>query len=161
MKVTNIDVLLDGGTVSITTDQGTYCFYIRIKTKKYDQLYKNHPNKDNLNIIEDRNLSKEIILASEEFLRNNGNQLKSNYKTIIDSIGTKLGLNDYKLVKNKLGNNYVFDIEHRNLVYADCYPTHHGLQCNHLGDSEKYKQIMNLCMQLNEIIKKIDELNKV
>ena len=67
--------------------------------------------------------------------------------------------NDYLLRKHKFCGNWNFDIESKNLVYADCAPTHHGLQCNFVGGCEEYNRIMELCKQLTEIIKEIDLIN--
>jgi hypothetical protein len=66
---------------------------------------------------------------------------------------------NYVLRKHKLNGRWNFDVEQENLIYSDCAPTHHGLQCNHIGGTEKHTQILELCSQMVEIIKKIDELN--
>jgi hypothetical protein len=70
-------------------------------------------------------------------------------------------MENYILRKHKLGESINFDIEHSELNYADCSPTHHGLQCNHMGGSEKYIEIQGLCKELVNIIKKIDVLNSI
>lgn len=70
-------------------------------------------------------------------------------------------MKNYTLRKHKLRDNINFDIEHEELIYDDCSPTHHGLQCNHMGDSETYNEIQKLCVELVNIIKKIDALNSI
>ncbi len=70
-------------------------------------------------------------------------------------------MKDYILRKHKIGESINFDIEHDELNYADCSPTHHGLQCNHMGGSETYNEIQELCVELVNIIKKIDKLNNI
>ncbi len=65
----------------------------------------------------------------------------------------------YLFVKSKLGANTTFDIEQGNLMYADFSPTHHGLQCNHVGGTPEYEEIQKLCLQVVDLIKKIDILN--
>lgn len=70
-------------------------------------------------------------------------------------------MKDYVLRAHILRDNLNFDIEHPELNYADCSPTHHGLQCNHMGGSETYNEIQELCQELVKIIKRIDELNTI
>lgn len=65
----------------------------------------------------------------------------------------------YMLRKHKLNGAWNFDIEQENLVYADCAPTHHGLQCNHIGGTPEHVEIMSLCDQIVELMKKVDALN--
>ncbi len=67
--------------------------------------------------------------------------------------------NNYVFRKHKLGDATNFDIFQNNLDYVDCSPTHHGLQCNHIGGTPEYEEIMKLCDQAVEIIKRIDKLN--
>jgi len=66
---------------------------------------------------------------------------------------------DYLIRKHKLSGRWNFDIENENLVYSDCSPTHHGLQCNFVGGTPQYDKIMSLCEKLSKIIKEIDEIN--
>lgn len=63
--------------------------------------------------------------------------------------------------KTKDKKNSSFDIEQKNLTYAQIGTTHHGLQCNHRGGTKKYNEIMKLCVQITDAIKKIDELNTI
>ncbi len=65
----------------------------------------------------------------------------------------------YLFYKHKLGAHTNFDIEQENLIYSDCSPTHHGLQCNHVGGTPEHGEIQNLCSQVVDLIKKIDALN--
>lgn len=65
----------------------------------------------------------------------------------------------YFFRKHKLHGQWNFDIESENLIYSDCSPTHHGLQCNHPGGSKEYTEIMKMCDQVVDLMKKIDELN--
>jgi hypothetical protein len=77
-----------------------------------------------------------------------------------DSIDGKNNFN-YVIRKHKLNGIWNFDIENQNLIYCDMSPTHHGLQCNHEGDKPEYNEIMILCDQIVNIIKRIDELNTI
>ncbi len=38
-------------------------------------------------------------------------------------------------------------------------PTHHGLQCNLTDENPNYGEIMEMCNEITELIKKIDKLN--
>jgi len=64
----------------------------------------------------------------------------------------------YFFRKHRLGKMWNFDIESVNLIYSDC-TTHHGLQCNHMGDTPEYEKIMELSSQVVKLIKEIDKLN--
>lgn len=66
---------------------------------------------------------------------------------------------DYLIKRMKLNGVWSFDIEHKDLIYADFSPSHHGLQCNHTGGTPEYSEIMVLCDQVIELIKKIDVIN--
>jgi len=66
---------------------------------------------------------------------------------------------NYLIRKHKLNGIFCYDIEQENLIYADCSPTHHGLQCNHVSGTDEYEKIYKLCDQLNDIIREIDKLN--
>ena len=66
---------------------------------------------------------------------------------------------DYILRKHKFGNRWCFDIEQENLIYSDCSPTHHGMQCNFVGGTKEHDEIMSLCDQITALIKKVDEIN--
>lgn len=65
----------------------------------------------------------------------------------------------YFFRKHKLSGGWNFDIENKNLIYSDCSPTHHGLQCNFVGGHETYDKIMKLCDEIVEKIKELDKLN--
>jgi len=54
----------------------------------------------------------------------------------------------------------LFDIEQKDLIYSQLGETHHGLQCNHIGETEEHKEIMELCIIITNSIKRIDEINK-
>lgn len=66
---------------------------------------------------------------------------------------------NYIFRKHKLRGEWCFDIEQENLHYSDCSPTHHGLQCNHMGGTPEYQEIFDLCDQVVVMMKRIDELN--
>lgn len=51
MKILYFDRYLDGGTVTIHTDEGEYCFDERIGTETTGQLWKGYPGRGHL--IED------------------------------------------------------------------------------------------------------------
>ncbi len=65
----------------------------------------------------------------------------------------------YLFVKGKLGVHTTFDIEQKNLQYADFPPTHHGLQCNYVGGTPEHDKITLLCKQVVDIMKEIDSIN--
>lgn len=75
------------------------------------------------------------------------------------SFGLTHNKEDYLLRSHLLAGNRNFDIMGPNLVYSDCSPTHHGLQCNHRGGTPEHVEMLELCSQLTELIKKIDKLN--
>lgn len=62
---------------------------------------------------------------------------------------------------SKDGKSAEYDIEHKDLLYSTLGSTHHGLQCSHVGGTEKHVKIMSLCEQMTKIAKEIDELNDV
>jgi hypothetical protein len=69
-------------------------------------------------------------------------------------------VDSYQLVKFLFLDGTVrFDIENKNLVYANMKPTHHGLQCNLTDENPNYSEIMEMCNEITELIKKIDKLN--
>lgn len=62
MKIEKFDMLKDGGTIVITTDNGIYCVDSRIQTTTYGRWYDGIPKDDNSNIIENsQDLENEII----------------------------------------------------------------------------------------------------
>jgi hypothetical protein len=65
---------------------------------------------------------------------------------------------NYIIVKSPTKKDW-FDIEQENLSYSDCSPTHHGLQCNHLGGTKEHTEILALCKEVVNLVKKIDKLN--
>lgn len=68
MKILNFGAYLDGGTISVVTDQGTYCFDNRIRTKTKDRLYEGYPKEDNSNLIEDSaQLEKDILQELRDY----------------------------------------------------------------------------------------------
>ncbi len=68
MKIQKFNMYLDGGTIEIITDQGTYCFDNRIRSNTKGRLYNGMPKKDNSNIIENPDeLEKEILEALKDY----------------------------------------------------------------------------------------------
>lgn len=67
MEIYKFNAYLDGGTIEIETDQGTFCFDGRIKSNTKGMLYRGYPEKDNSNLIQKSdNLEREIISALKE-----------------------------------------------------------------------------------------------
>lgn len=52
MEIKRFDTYLDGGTIEIETDRGTFCFDNRIGSTTNGRLYDGYPKRDNSNIIE-------------------------------------------------------------------------------------------------------------
>ena len=52
------------------------------------------------------------------------------------------------------------DIEGDNLSYSRMYPSHHGLQCNHIEGDENYSLILEKCAQVVKLCDEINLLNK-
>jgi hypothetical protein len=50
------------------------------------------------------------------------------------------------------------DIESDNLDYAD-FHSHDGLQCNHVGGTTTYNEILERARKVSRLIKEIHELN--
>lgn len=74
MKVLDVQVYKDGGTMEIETDKGTYCYDHRIGTSTPSQLYLGMPKDDNSNIIENyESIEKELSAALHEYIHGNKN----------------------------------------------------------------------------------------
>jgi len=68
MEIKKFEMLLDGGTIKITTDKGIFCFDHRIRTKTKGRLYNGMPNDVNSNVIENSDdLETEIIESLKNF----------------------------------------------------------------------------------------------
>lgn len=68
---------------------------------------------------------------------------------------------NYTFRKHKLNGNICFDIEQENLIYSDCTPTHHGLQCNHVGGTPEHDELLKRCDEVVRLLKIIDKLNNI
>lgn len=66
---------------------------------------------------------------------------------------------NYIIRKHKLNGEWHFDIEHKDLIYSDCHPTHHGLQCNISGENSEHEEILLLCEKVAVLMKIIDAKN--
>jgi hypothetical protein len=68
MEILNFLVHFDGGTIEIVTNEGSYCFDGRTKSKTKGRLYYGYPKKDNSNLIENYiELEVDIVNALEEY----------------------------------------------------------------------------------------------
>ena len=56
--------------------------------------------------------------------------------------------------------NKIVDIASTDLIFIE-NESHYGLQCNYTGDSEKYLLIRKKCLQVAQLIREIDILNKL
>lgn len=80
MKILEYNEYLDGGSIELITDEGKFCYDFRLKTKTEGKLYKDYPEDDNSNLIENsEELEKEII----ENLKNYKNIF---YQSSIDNL---------------------------------------------------------------------------
>ena len=52
MKIKEVSFYLDGGTVVIRTDKGSFCVDSRLHTKTKGKLFYGYPRYDNTNIID-------------------------------------------------------------------------------------------------------------
>lgn len=64
MQIKNFNVYLDGGTIEITTDEGTFCFDDRIKSSTKGRLYNGYPKDDNSNLIENSSALEEQLIEN-------------------------------------------------------------------------------------------------
>lgn len=53
------------------------------------------------------------------------------------------------------------NIDGENLIYAQVGTTHHGLQCNHIGNTTEHNLIQEKCKKISELFREITELNKL
>ena len=60
----------------------------------------------------------------------------------------------------RVWKNKSIDIESDDLIYATLGDKYHGLQCNHIGGTEKHEQIMERCSKIVDLFKEIEELNQ-
>lgn len=63
MEINKFETYRDGGTISLGTDKGTFCFDGRIGSDTKGRLYEGYPKSDNSNIIENSSLESELIEA--------------------------------------------------------------------------------------------------
>ena len=71
MKVLDYNVYLDGGTVLITTNEGTYSYDNRISSTTKGKLYEGYPKGNDSNIIVDSiEIEKKILEALKEYKNN-------------------------------------------------------------------------------------------
>lgn len=62
MQIKKLNMYLDGGTVEIITDEGTFCFDNRIKSSTKGRLYNDYPKDDNSNLIENSSALEELLI---------------------------------------------------------------------------------------------------
>jgi hypothetical protein len=70
MNIKQFDILKDGGTISIKTDEGYYCFDRRLNSTTKNKLYVGYPKPDNSNQVKDEDsldLEKRILNALQKF----------------------------------------------------------------------------------------------
>lgn len=68
MEIKEIGLILDGGTICVTTDVGFYCVDSRVDTKTKGSVYKDYPEDDNSNKVQDQELiKKELLKAIDSF----------------------------------------------------------------------------------------------
>lgn len=69
MKIKDFNAYLDGGTVCITTDEGTYCLDNRIDSTTKEKLYLGYPMHDNGNIVKrgSKIILRKVIKALKEY----------------------------------------------------------------------------------------------
>lgn len=66
MKILELKLYRDGGTVELNTNKGVFCFDGRMNTKTKGALYSGYPQKDNL-IENQKELEPKIIEALKEY----------------------------------------------------------------------------------------------
>jgi len=66
MKVLNAMYFLDGGSVTVFTDEGTWCIDGRIGTDTKDRLYTDHPERGG-RLIENMLLTNLVLDALKEY----------------------------------------------------------------------------------------------
>ena len=64
MEIIKIDSYKDGGTIEITTDEGTYCIDDRLCSKTKGSIFCGYPENDNSNIDQYQNEMKEILIEA-------------------------------------------------------------------------------------------------
>lgn len=69
MRLIRINGCLDGGTIILETDEGTFYIDRRIDTKTPDQLYDEYPDKSDAEIIRNDIIKNKLINALENELR--------------------------------------------------------------------------------------------
>lgn len=65
----------------------------------------------------------------------------------------------YTLRVHKMSNVVTCDIEGEDLQYADMSPSHHGVQCNHIGGTMEFDLILEKCKQISTLMKEVMFLN--
>ena len=64
MEIIKIDGYKDGGTIEITTDEGSYCIDDRLFSKTKGSIFCGYPENDNSNIDQYQNEMKEILIEA-------------------------------------------------------------------------------------------------
>lgn len=53
------------------------------------------------------------------------------------------------------------NIDGHDLVYSQLGEHHHGMQCNHIGNTENHILITTMCRQIADLFREITELNSI
>jgi hypothetical protein len=69
MRLIKINGYLDGGTIILETDEGTFYIDRRIGTKTPEQLYDKYPDKPDAEIIRNDIIKSKLVNALENELR--------------------------------------------------------------------------------------------
>jgi len=78
IEIKRFDMLDDGGTMKITTDEGIFCFDYRLMSTTKGRLYYGYPMDDNSNLMENSEELEYRIIKSLKSYK------KENYQKAID-----------------------------------------------------------------------------
>lgn len=79
MKIKKFVSYLDGGTIELETDNGTFCFDHRLNTTTEGRLYKGYPKDDNSGLIENSDELETELIEALKLYKNDFCQDSINY----------------------------------------------------------------------------------
>lgn len=68
MKIINLDIWLDGGTIAIQTDEGDFYLDRRLGTDTFDEFYSHYP--DNIDAVKleiNEEIKEKLIVALQDY----------------------------------------------------------------------------------------------
>ncbi len=92
MKILGYEAYLDGGTIEILTDEGSFCYDGRIRSTTKESWYLGYPEKDNSNLISEKNYNLfeiRLIVLLKEYNKTSHDVYKNSIDWLIENLENK------------------------------------------------------------------------